>query len=303
MSDSLKPPVILLGNTRSGTSMVQNVMGAHPEIAAWYEPTELWLCADPLRPHDEFTAADATPRVRAYIRRRFLAYQRAHGGRRVLEKTPRNIFKIPYVRAIFPEACYLYIVRSPFSFISSVEFKWQQPVTGQGIRRRLKAAPPSQLPVHFARWLSQQVNKRLLRRKYLSIWGPRYAGIQEDVRTLDRLTVIARQWAYGSRQAEQALAEFPPGQVLRMRYEDFVADPLAYVERICAHCGLDMHPAVAQAAREMVHADRQNKWRRLDPADLARVLPEIEEEMIRHGYEIPAEIAALAGRQPAGEGA
>jgi hypothetical protein len=67
------------------------------------------------------------------------------------------------------------------------------------------------------------------------------------------------------------------------------------MERICAHCGLEMTTKMMQAANEWVKSDRQEKWRRFDPRDLARILPELEDEMQRHGYEIPPEIAQVAG--------
>ena len=48
---------------------------------------------------------------------------------------------------------------------------------------------------------------------------------------------------------------------------------------------------MVRAANEWVKSDRLEKWRRFDPRDLARILPEIEGEMRRHGYEIPPEVA------------
>src|SRR3990170_1906049 len=170
MSSELKPPIILFGNTRSGTTIVQKVFSTHPEVVGWYEPGALWLYADPGRRHDEFDESDATDNVKRYIRKQFMKYQKRHGNRVVMEKMPTNILRIPYVRAIFPEATYLYIVRNPFSFISSVEVKWQRPVTGSGIIRRLKSTPISQLHHYAGRFIVQQYTKRILRRKYLSIW-------------------------------------------------------------------------------------------------------------------------------------
>jgi len=295
MSSELKPPIILFGNTRSGTSIVQKVMSTHPDIVGWYEPSELWLYADPGRPHDEFDESDATDKVKRYIRKQFLKYQQRNGNCVVLEKTPKNILKIPYVRAIFPEATFLYIVRNPFSFISSVEFKWQRPVTRRGIIRRLQSTPLNQLHHHVGNYIVQQYNKRILRRKYLSIWGPRYKGIQEDLKTQDLLTVIARQWAICSKKAEEDLALFDNGQVLRLRYEDFVEDPIYHLERICSHCGFEMTNHIVSAANELVKSDRQLKWHRFNPRDLARILPEIGDEMERHGYEIPKDIAQAIG--------
>lgn len=291
MSNELKPPIILFSNTRSGSTIVQQVMATHPNIVGWYEPRTLWLYADPGRRHDEFDASDATAKVKRHIRAQFLKFQQQHGGRVVLEKTPANILKIPYVRAIFPEATYLFMVRNPFSFISSVEMKWQRTASIKGIRRRLAWTPITQLHHYAGRLIRQQVEKRILRQKYTSLWGPRYNGIEQDLKTHDLLTVIARQWSVCSRKAEQDLAAFEPGQVLRLKYEDFVEDPITDLERICAHCRLEMTGEMVKAAKEWVKPDRQLKWQRFDPRDLARILPEIEDEMQRHGYEVPEEIA------------
>lgn len=291
MSDELRPPIILLGNTRSGTTIVQKVVGEHPDVAQWYEPRTLWLYADPGRPHDEFDERDATDKVKRYIRGQFLKFQKDQGNRIVMEKTPANILKIPYVRAIFPEATYLFIVRNPFSFLSSVELKWQRTLSMTGIRRRLQSTPPTQLHYYLGRLLSGYFNKWVLRRRYQSVWGPRYKGMDQDLMTEDRLVVMARQWSVCSRKAEEALAQFESGRVLRLKYEDFVVDPLSDLERICAHTGLEMTEGMVTAAKEWVKPDRQLKWQRFDPADLACILPEVWDEMQRHGYEVPEGIA------------
>jgi hypothetical protein len=291
MSGKLNPPVILFGNFRSGTTMLHKLISIHPDVVPLYEPVGLWLYADPGRSHDEFDETDATDPVKRYIRNEFLKYQQRHENRIVAEKTPHNILRIPYVRAIFPEAHFLYIVRNPLSFVSSVELKWQQPATRKRIVKRLKTTPVTQLHHYLKRFLNQQWNNRILRRKYLSIWGPRYKGIQEDLKTEDLMVVMARQWSRASRKAERDLALFEKGQVLKLRYEDFVQDPISDMERICTHCGLQMTDDMAKTVKEMVKTDRKLKWQRFEPPVLARIIPELYEEMERHGYEIPTEIA------------
>jgi len=297
MPHELKPPIILFGNTRSGTTIVQRLLATHPDVVEWYEPRTLWLYADPGRDHDAFEERDATPKVKRYIRRRFTTFQKRHGDRIVMEKTPANILKIPYVRAVLPEARYLFMVRNPFSFISSVEMKWQRPVSAKGIRRRLRSTPITQLPHYTGRLLRDQLGTRILHRKYLSRWGPRYPGMDEDLATHDLLTVIARQWARCSKKAAEDLSRFGEGEVLGFRYEDFVEDPVAHLDRITRHCGLRLTRDMERAAIEWVDRDRQLKWQRFAKDDLARILPELREEMERHGYEIPAEIAESAGRE------
>lgn len=293
MRDKLRPPIILFGNTRSGTTIVQKVIATHPDVVGWYEPNPIWLYPDPGREHDEFDESDATDRAKRYIRKRFLKYQESNGGRIVMEKTPQNLLRIPYVREIFPEATFLFIVRDPFSFISSVERKWQLTVTGRGIIRRLKDTPILTLHHWVRRYIVQQVHKRILRRKYLAIWGPRYKGIQEDLKAHDQLTVIARQWAVPSRKAEQDMTSFDDGQILRLKYENFVDDPISHLESICKHCGLEMNADMVEKTKGMVKSDRKLKWQRFDPQRLTIILPEISDQMRQHGYEIPEEIKEL----------
>jgi Sulfotransferase family len=291
MASELKPPIILFGNFRSGTTMIQRIIAKHPDVVPLYEPVGLWLYADPGRSHDEFDEADATDRVKRYIRDEFLKVQESNGGRIVAEKTPHNILRIPYVRAIFPEAHFIYIVRNPLSFISSVELKWQRPARRKRLLQRILRTPVTQLHHYLGRFLSQLWHNRILGRKYLSVWGPRYEGIQQDVATEDILTVIARQWARSAAKAEQDLARFEPGQVLAFRYEDFVRSPVEHVSKICAHCRLQMTDEMADYVRSHVKTDRNEKWQRFEPEQLAKIIPEISVQMERLGYAVPDDIA------------
>ena len=52
---------------------------------------------------------DATPAIREGIRE--WATNEARGASMFVEKSPRNILRVPYVRAIFPEARIVHIVR------------------------------------------------------------------------------------------------------------------------------------------------------------------------------------------------
>jgi hypothetical protein len=287
VNGSLRPPIILIGNYRSGTSIVQQLIGLHPDIVTWYEPRTLWLYADPGRRHDEFDERDATPEAARYIRSRFLKYQKRHGGRRIMEKTPANILKVPYVHAIFPDATYLHITRNPFSFISSVEFKWQRTKTLRGIRRSLADAPVTQLPYYARQMAEDLIRKKIMKQKYISMYGPRYRGIEEDLKTQGKLRVIARQWALCNRKAREDLQRLGRGRVLSFRYEDLIADPDSLVSEIYDRCGLACSDEIRRRAHEMVDPGRQEKWLRLDRQQLTTIMPELQREMDVYGYELP----------------
>ncbi|ESY76090.1 hypothetical protein X743_01190 [Mesorhizobium sp. LNHC252B00] len=284
----LKRPIFLIGNYRSGTTIAQKLIGLHPDIVTWYEPKTLWLYADPARRHDEFVETDATERVARYIRGRFLEYQSRHGDRQIMENTPANVLRVPFVHEIFPEAIFLYITRNPFSYISSMELKWQRAKSLKGIIRLLKITPVTQIHYYARDIIKQVITKRVLGRKYTSIYGPRYNGIDRDLKDNEKLTVIARQWARGNRKAREDLAKLGNGRVLSFRYEDLIQDPELVLRRIYEHCGLSCTDDIVRMAKEMIDPGRQQKWLRLERKDLTAIIPEVRDEMEFYRYEIPS---------------
>ena len=38
LATNLRPPIFLIGNYRSGTTIAQNLIGLHPDVVTWYEP-------------------------------------------------------------------------------------------------------------------------------------------------------------------------------------------------------------------------------------------------------------------------
>ncbi len=290
VAEQLKPPIILFGNVRSGTSMMHDLFDLHPQIKSWYEPRTVWVYADPARKHDRFDASDATPRVKRYIRKRFLKFQRTHGNRRIMEKTPSNLLRIPYVDAIFPEAKYVYMVREPLANLSSSEIRWRTPIHMQHTLERLRETPKLQLHFYLGRFLYDNISVRILKRKHVSVWGVRYPGVYDDLNTLTTEQVIAKQWVKCCQQASADLAEIDPARVLRIRYEDFVASPVDQFQEIARHFDIEVTPAIECALRETVDPGRQNKWRRLDEQILRDCLPILHKQMRAEGYEIPDDV-------------
>jgi hypothetical protein len=287
--EKLIPPILLLGNVRSGTSMVQSFFAHCPGVVTWFEPRTIWMYADPGRRHDRFTAEDATPQVRRYIRARFLKQQRALGGR-IMEKTPSNVLRLPYVHAIFPECKLIYIIRDPLAQVSSSEFRWQNAINPRHARRRLLETPKAQLHYYAWRAVWDHFRKKILRRKYVSVWGVRYPGIYADLRRLSREEVMAKQWAECSRQMAEDIASLPAGLVYQVRYEDLITDPVHHFRAMCAHVGIDPPAAAVEKVAQSADTSRQGKWKRLDPAAIAAILPHVQDEMARHGYETPADL-------------
>lgn len=290
MAQKLKPPIILIGNHRSGTSLTQQLFGLHPAIVTWHEPRTIWRYADPGRIHDAFDESDASEDVVRYIRGRFLKYQLQHGDRRIMEKTPSNILRVPFVHKVFPDAKYLYVTRNALSCMASAELKWdkiKRTKTWSAVRRSLSDAPLTQLHYYAGDFLDHMVVRKVWQSKDLLVTGPRYKGMDQDLKEHGILRVLARQWARCNRQAREDLARLGKGRVCTFRYEDLIQDPPSVLRRAFEHCELNYDDSVIRAAREMIDPGRQEKWLRLDHDELREIIPEIRDEMEAYGYEIP----------------
>ena len=290
MSNKLKPPIILLGNVRSGTTMMQNIFGLHPEICTWFEPRTIWNYAAPGRKYDRLDENDASKKVIRYIRRRFLAYQESNGGKRIMEKTPNNVVRIPYVHKIFPEAKFLYIIRNPLSQLSSSELKWQKVIDWQDRKwawYRIKQTPKTQLLYYAGKFVKEWYAKKIEKKKHAHLFGVRYPGIDEDIKKLTTEEIIAKQWVYCSRIAEEDMKDINPMNLMRIRYEAYVSSPIQISTEIFQFFNLDISNDITNEIEKRIDPSRQNKWKRLNTDVLDKCLPILKDEMDSRGYVIP----------------
>lgn len=124
-------PTFILGTGRSGTTVLGIVLSMHREVGFLNEPKALWHSFQP----DEdligsyarnaaryrLGAEDATPdRIQA-AHRLFGAYLRATFSQRVVDKYPELIFRVPYVKALFPDAKFLFLVRNGWDTCHSIQ--------------------------------------------------------------------------------------------------------------------------------------------------------------------------------------
>lgn len=280
----LIPPIFLLGSGRTGTNLIQRILTHHPGLEGWVEPRTVWTYPDPGRLHDRFDEKDATKRAESYIHKRFRSYQHRHGNRRIFEKTPSNIMRIPYVHTLFPDSPLIYIIRAPFPTIQSFERLWRKPPDSSRMVARLLETPSWQLPFFAGRFLKEQIDTRLFRRKHVQVRGVRYPGIYEDRKTLTVEQIIAKQWVACAQQADQDLAKINPSLVMRLKFEEFVADPLNHVEAILKHVKMPVSEHLAKIVRQQVDPNRPGQWG-TPPAEMVRqCLPIVGEEAAKQGY-------------------
>ena len=101
---------LVFGCARSGTSILGELIAAHPDVKYVFEAHHVWDAGgtDENGSH-RLTERHATPEARQSIRQWFA--DQGAATRLVVEKNPRNVLRIPFLRAILPEARLIHLVR------------------------------------------------------------------------------------------------------------------------------------------------------------------------------------------------
>ncbi len=113
--------VFIVGMFRSGTSLIERVLGGHPDVVDGGETWQLSACLRQATDHDSPRVLDATIVARApkadfgEIRSRMLRYAawRSGGRRWLTEKLPTNFLNLGFILHAFPEARIVHMRRDP----------------------------------------------------------------------------------------------------------------------------------------------------------------------------------------------
>ena len=259
-------PVFIISPPRSGSTLLfETLAQAREACTIGNESHALIEGVEGLHPgHRQFDsnqldAAAATPAVAAELRRRFLAAVRDRDGRapphgpvRLLEKTPKNALRIPFLAKIFPEARFVYLYRDPRQTLSSMIEAWQS-----GRFRTYPGLPG---------WVGMPWSLLLV---------PGWRGLAG--RPLHE--IVAAQWKATTCSLLDGLEALPAGRCQALRYDALLADPQAQVARLCAGVGLSWDRNLDEGlrlSRFTVSMPSADKWRR-HAGLIEPLLPELQE--------------------------
>ncbi len=245
-------PVFIVSPPRSGSTLLFETLAAAPDLfTVGGESHGLMEAIPKIAPasrgweSNRLTAADADPDTVASLRERFRAALRDRSGRtpgdgavRMLEKTPKNALRIPFLAAAFPEARFVYLHRDARATLASMIEAW----SSGGFRTY------PQLPG----WTGPAWSLLLTPGWRQLIGAP-----------LER--IVAEQWAATTQLILDDLAALPPERWRTIRYEAFVASPQTKVSRLCAELSLDWDARLGASlplARHTLSAPNAEKWRK-----------------------------------------
>lgn len=236
-------PVFLIGALRSGTKILRDTIGIHPDVFFLsYEPEYIWrLGGEKGRNYDELIRDDASECIKNEIRKKI--HDLGRNNPIFLEKSVANCLRLEFIDEIFPEAKFIYLMRNGLDNVESTYRQWQTPPSFSYIFNKLLEFPWWSDPSAF-RYLMHYAQRAILQKlafKKVNVktWGIRYEGIENDLKTKSLLEVCAKQWAESISSSYQTASKFPQEKVIFIRYENFVENPLGQLEVISKFLDLD----------------------------------------------------------------
>jgi len=254
-SPSIARPLIILCAPRSGSTLLfERLSACSPD---WYtvgqeshyqfEGIPALMPAQRGFDSNALGALDATPDVTAELRARFLTSLRdrdghpapaAGGALRLLEKTPKNALRVPFLRSVFPDARFLYLWREPEECLANLIEGWQSG----------KFVTYPDLPG----WQG-------LPWSYLLVPGwRRLSG-----RPLEE--IVAAQWRTTQEQLLRDMADIAPEDIRALDLADFLAHPDEQLHAICDFAGVTFDrppPADMPLSLHTLTLPAPDKWRR-----------------------------------------
>jgi hypothetical protein len=282
---ALRRPIIIIGAARSGTKMLRAAIASHPRIVAIpYDINYVWKIGNYNIPHDELNPMMLSGAAKTYIQWYFRRFQ-GLTTKRVVEKTVSNTLRISYVRAVFPSCQFIHIYRDGRDVAASARRMWKSPLDWKATLLKALRFPLAAIPSYGLDYAKSYLSRRFNQEGHVSSWGPRFDGIDEISNKSSLLEICGWQWRKCIEKAHNDLNKIHKSQVLHVRYEDFVLNPLDGLKRITDFLDLDMVEETYRYADTVVVDRNLGKWKReITEAELGPLLDIIEPTLKSLGY-------------------
>lgn len=272
----VKKPIYILGTGRSGTTILGVLLSMHRDVGFLNEPKAMWHT---IHPYEDVNGSygrgeasyrlgvqDATPEVCQTAHKLFGGYLLSTLSSRVADKYPELIFRVPFVRAIFPDARFIFLVRNGWETCASID-SWSK-----------RHGETSGGETHD--WWGVNQRKWHLMLDQLVAPDLYFANALEAIRGFDRhLDMAATEWVVTMREGLRVRREYGAAVHL-LKYEDLVNTPDATLGKLLDFCELPEDERFLRYAKATLRQAEPHAPYKLHPA----ILPLFRETLSELGY-------------------
>ena len=275
-SKGIDRPVFILGAGRSGTTALGTVLSMHREVGFLNEAKALWHTIYPYEDvignysdgtaRYRLNAADVTEDIRRNANRLFSTYLSAILSSRLVDKYPELVFRIPFVREIFPDARFILMTRNGFDTAASM-VTWIE-----NHQTSINSEVHSWWGVNDRKWKLMQTE--------LIQDDAYYSNVRDVIATLTRpYDRAAVEWIVTMRESLAGLRA-NAGSIITVRYEDLVRNPRAELSKVMNFAEFVHDETFLQYGESVIRPTKKQCIRPVHEA----LQPLFEETMAALGY-------------------
>ena len=248
----LEKPIFVIGCSRSGTSLFINMFAHHEELANWTEASQIFELDyyNPKIDHVKL-GKDAGKFTSFRIRAMFGLFTKLKRKKRFANKHPQNSLRIQFIKAVFPDAIFIHIIRDGRAVIQSNY--------NRACRDKFRKSIPFGNFPKPPRW-----------RQYMD---------------LPLVYQFAHQWVdLVSYIRTDANTHLNDRDYMEVKYEEFCRQPHRILKQIDLSCGLDPNKRYYEKI-PIVFKSQNFKWKKeLSDIEINQIQSIIGECMRESGY-------------------
>lgn len=257
-------PVVIVSTPRSGSTLLYETLEQAPGLYSTGDESH-WIIENVpgLSPaqrgwsSNRLTEEDATDERAERLAQSFYQLLKDRDGRpadgrvRMLEKTPKNALRVPFLNALWPDSNFIYLYRDVRETLYSMMEAWHS-----GGFRTYPALPG---------WPGGS-------------WSMLLVPGWQRLNGLNLAQIVAHQWSITTETLLDDLEKIDPSRVQVIEYGALLASPQTEAQRLANWVGLKWDRPLGQTlplSKTTVSRPDKDKWRRLESA-IQSVLPIVE---------------------------
>lgn len=274
----VKKPIFIIGTGRSGTTILGTILSMHRDIGYLNEPKALWHI---IHPYEDIigsysdkdgvyrlTSEDATEEMCYCAKQLFGAYLSTTRAHRIVDKYPELIFRVDFVRALFPDAKFIFLIRNGWDTCQSIA-AWSKRL---GI----------QVNGETHDWWGVDNRKWRLLVEQLVTTDADLKEVMKEKRDFDRhLDRAAIEWVVTMREGLRLL-ERTSDCIYPVKFEALTSKPDEVLPPISEFCELQLDTTFLDYARQTLHTVPPREQFDIHH----RIAPIFNDTMTRLGYNI-----------------
>jgi hypothetical protein len=292
----------IIGSPRSGTTILGTCLNQHSEIAHFYEPYFIWDFFTGPHDNDIRSPEDLTKTAICFIRRNFQTFSKKTKKPLVVDKSPENCFRIPFLYRVYPDAKWIHLIRDGRDVTLSISKEWKrrrQTILRKDYRHHflvLKRVFTFQ-PFWYFRFLQIfyelktgasfnpffYLNKS--KWKGLPHYGPRFFQWEAALKNHTFIQFNALQWLESVIAAQEGLNNIPSANILTVRYETFISQPEIVLGNIVRFLGCKSSNGFIRSIPK-IHGANHSKWvNELPKEHIKAIGPILSSKLVELKYE------------------